>query len=227
MKILIVCGLLREARLARGDGTLVVVGGGDPRGLGEALEAVDPGSLAAVVSFGVAGSLDTSVVAGDVVVPAAAMDLSGRRYEADAAMMNAWRAIGAKRPDEGGPGAIVGVDVPAMSLADKAELRRAAGDDAIAVDMESHHAGAYAGRHGLPFGMLRAISDGADHALPAVAGRAMRPDGSVDVLGVLTGLARDPGQIPALIRTARDAGRAFRALGRVRGLLGPRLGLQL
>ena len=86
--------------------------------------------------------------------------------------------------------------------------------------MESHVAAAFAARHGLPFGAIRIVSDGADHVLPPAAGTAMRPDGSIDVFGVVRSLARDPGQIPALIATARDAAVAFRALGRVRGLLG-------
>ncbi|WP_375460213.1 phosphorylase [uncultured Enterovirga sp.] len=121
--------------------------------------------------------------------------------------------------------ALLGVDAPVLGTADKARLRADTG--AAAVDMESHIAARYAAAHDLPFAALRAVSDGADHSLPPVAGAAMRPDGSVDVLGVIRGLARDPGQLAALLATARDAGRAFRALRRVRGFLGPGFGLQL
>ena len=45
------------------------------------------------------------------------------------------------------------------------------------------------------------------------------------IQSLLAGLLADPRQLPALIATARDAGRAFRELRRVRGLLGGRLGL--
>ena len=62
--------------------------------------------------------------------------------------------------------------------------------------------------------------------LPAAA-VAMRPDGSIDFRSVVASMLRQPGQIPALVRTGRNAGRAFRALGRVRGLLGPDFGLHL
>jgi nucleoside phosphorylase len=122
-------------------------------------------------------------------------------------------------------GSIVGVDAPILGVDDKRELRAASG--ANAVDMESHIAARFARSRELPFAALRVISDGADRALPALAGRAMRPDGSVDVSLVLIGIARDPGQIVPLIATARDAAVAFRVLSRVRGLLGPRLGFDL
>ncbi len=46
----------------------------------------------------------------------------------------------------------------------------------------------------------------------------------MDILAVLIALVADPRQLPALIRVGREAETAFRALGRGRDLLGPRLG---
>ena len=58
---------------------------------------------------------------------------------------------------------------------------------------------------------------------PAVL-NGMTPDGGMDLGGVLASLARDPRQLPALIRTGREAERGFKALDNARRLLGPRLG---
>ena len=107
-----------------------------------------------------------------------------------------------------------------------AEAKRAAHADtqALAVDMESHIAAAVAERHGLPFAVARVVSDAAGRSLPKAAQAGMAPDGSMDIGAVLRALARDPRQLPALIRVGGEAETAFRALGRGRDLLGPRLG---
>ena len=97
-----------------------------------------------------------------------------------------------------------------VDAAGKAALHASTG--ALAVDMESHVAAAFAAAHGLPFAALRVISDGADRALPRAAQAGMKPDGGMDVLAVLKALARDPRQLPALIRTGLEAEVAFRQL---------------
>jgi nucleoside phosphorylase len=133
----------------------------------------------------------------------------------------AWSAILADRLS-----ALVGpVLGSATALADADDKRAAhAATDALAVDMESHIAAAVAVRHGLPFAVARVVSDAADRSLPKAAQAGMAADGSMDISAVLAALARDPRQLPALIRVGREAETAFRALGRGRDLLGPRLG---
>ena len=79
----------------------------------------------------------------------------------------------------------------------------------------------------LPFAVLRVIADPVERA--ATAGGACRyaDDGAIDVRAVLASLARNPGQLPALIRLAVDTGRARCAsLLRCHDLLGPRLGFR-
>jgi adenosylhomocysteine nucleosidase len=118
-------------------------------------------------------------------------------------------------------GAILGVDAMVAEAAGKAALHRETG--ALAVDMESHVAARVARRHNLPFAAARAISDAADRSLPPAARVGMRPDGGMDLPGVLRALARDPCQLPALIRTGIEAERGFRALLRGHRGLGPTL----
>jgi hopanoid-associated phosphorylase len=214
--VLVVTGLNKEARIAAGPGITAIAGGGSPSGLRRRLDGTDPASLGAVVSFGIAGALDPTLRVGDLVLATAVLG-SGGPHSASAPIREAWiRRLGAANIAHR-EGALAGVDAPLMGAADKTALRALTG--AGAVDMESHIAAAFAARHGLPFAVLRVISDAAGHSLPHAAGAAMRPDGSVDVLGVLKSLAGDPSQIPALVATARDAAVAFRQLGRVRRLL--------
>ncbi|CAN5467011.1 hypothetical protein BH10PSE14_BH10PSE14_27110 [soil metagenome] len=115
-------------------------------------------------------------------------------------------------------GTILGADAIIASVADKRALFTSTG--AIAVDMESHIAARVAARHGLPFAIVRTISDSADQALPPAALVGMKPDGSMALGAVLASLAWRPAQLPALIATGRSAGLAFAALGRVYDVLG-------
>ncbi len=86
--------------------------------------------------------------------------------------------------------------------------------------MEGKIAARVAARHELPFATVRAISDRADHPLPPAALVGMRPDGSMAIGAVMASLARQPGQLPALVRTAWEAERGFRALLRCYRVLG-------
>ena len=58
--ILIVTGLVQEARIAAGPGMAVVCSASDPVQLRALLTVFDPKTIRGVVSFGVAGGLDPS-----------------------------------------------------------------------------------------------------------------------------------------------------------------------
>ena len=97
-----------------------------------------------------------------------------------------------------------------VDAAAKAALHTATG--ALAVDMESHVVAPAAVAHGLRFAVVRVISDGADRGLPKAAQAGMKKDGGMDLPAVLKSLAANPRQLPALIRTGREAEVAFRRL---------------
>ncbi len=67
------------------------------------------------------------------------------------------------------------------------------------------------------------VSDTAGLSLPNAVAAGIRPDGGMDLFGVLGALAGDPRQLPDLMRVGRDAGAAFSQLKIVRGLLGTEL----
>ena len=94
---------------------------------------------------------------------------------------------------------------------------------ALATDMESHIAADIAQSRSLPFAGLRIVADAATSDLPACASVALTPDGKVNLAAVLGSVVKRPGQIPHIIRMARESNAAFAALLSCRALLGDRL----
>jgi hypothetical protein len=60
--------------------------------------------------------------------------------------------------------------------------------------------------------------------LPHLVAKALRPDGGINLLGVVGGLIRRPTHVAALTRLAGDFAEGLRALRRCRDLLGLGLG---
>ena len=214
--VLIVTGLVQEARIAAGPGMTVICSSSDPQQLRALLTVFDPTTIRGVISFGVAGGLDPTLKSGDVVV--ATEVLAGdTRWLAGLALnedLIASVALGRRRVVRGG---LAGVEQVLAAQACKAALRSETG--AAAVDMESHIAAAYAAEAGLPFAALRVISDPASRALPALAMAAIKPNGDIDLRKVLRGVVRNPSTLRALVSTGLDFNRALRSLRGCRGFL--------
>lgn len=214
--ILIVTGLVQEARIAEGPGMTVICSSSDPQQLRAMLASFDPSTIRGVISFGVAGGLDPALKSGDVVV-ATDVVAGDLRWIAGLSLSQELIAdadLGGRRVIRGG---LVGVEKVIAAQSGKAALRDATG--AAAVDMESHIAAAFAAESGLPFAALRVISDPADRALPEIATKAIKPNGDIDLRKVLSGLARNPTTLRALVSTGRDFNRALRSLRGCRGFL--------
>ena len=90
--------------------------------------------------------------------------------------------------------------------------------------MESHAVAAVATEACIPFLVLRALADPADQVVPQVAREALRPDGGIRIRATFGGLLRQPGDLMALLRLARQSGLALAALERGVRRAGPRLG---
>jgi len=238
MTILAVCGLKKEAKIAGGPGVIAVVGGGDAKALGEKLDALE-GDIHGIISFGIAAALSPLLKPGDVVIgerivtarhslraevqqkeetftlkPQKATSIE-EQWRCD----NAWRVALAAALPHAHQGAVAGSDVILDTADAKATLFANAGG-ALAADMESHVVARFAAWRRVPLAALRVISDSADQSLPPAALNAMNPDGSVSLGRVLASLVTNPLQLPALLRTGRGSGRAFRALLRCRNLCG-------
>ncbi|MGH6925083.1 MAG: phosphorylase [Propylenella sp.] len=217
LPVLVVTGLAREMKLAAGPGLTAVTSGGSPARLRQLLaERFVPG-CSAVLSFGIAGGLDPSLAAGDVVV-ATGVIAGGGRWPAHRAFADSLSASLAAGGVDARLDDIAGVDAPLLDAAAKAAVRRETG--AAAADMESHVAAEFAARHGLIFAGLRIVCDPAASSMPAMVANAVRPDGGVDHYAVLADVLRRPRELASLTRLAGEARLSFRALSRCRDLLG-------
>ena len=214
--LLIVTGLLREARIAAGPGMTVICSSSDPRQLRAQLAAFNPASVRGIISFGVAGGLCPSLQPGDVVIASKVVTaekcwLASTAFNAE---LTASLDVGHRKVLQG---ILVGVEQVVCDQRAKAALRHATG--AVAVDMESHIAADSAEAMELPFAALRVVSDPATRNLPTLAIDALKPNGNIDAWKVLRGIARRPDVIPSLMRTARDFNQAIDALRGCRSLL--------
>jgi adenosylhomocysteine nucleosidase len=214
-------GLRAEARIAaRSAEVRAVAGGGDVSRLKRLIEDEIADGGKAIISFGIAAGLAPGLTAGTCVIGSEVVCGSGKHYASDHAWIAGLRA--ALKQSELAP--IAGVDRPLASAAEKHALHVETG--ALAADMESHVVAELAVRHGLPLAALRVIADPLSRELPPAALVAMGHEGEIDLSTVLASLARNPAQLPTLIRLTADTRRAFAALLRCHDLLGPRLGFR-
>jgi len=211
--LLVVTGTHREGAALAGPGVTVLPGGGDAARLAANLARLAPHACG-IISYGTGGGLIADLRLGEMVIGEALTGaLTG---DCEPAWVQALaRAL---------PQARIGsVFADGTLLASIAEKRRAAANAAIIVDMESHLAAAAAAEHGLPFAILRCVSDTSEAALPPAVAVAMRPDGSIALGKVLGSVLRQPGQLPALIHTIRGFGVALAALDSGAASVGGRL----
>jgi adenosylhomocysteine nucleosidase len=209
MRIGVVVGLAAEARIARGPGWSIAIGGGTAAGAGNAAQRLVNEGADALVSFGLAGGLDPALRPGAVIVPSAVI----ARDERHATDPDLSRMLGGPMPH-----VMLGADAIVASAAEKRRLRVAT--DAAAVDLESGAVARVAAMRGIPFAVLRAICDPAERALPPAALVALDTHGGIRAWRVLAAIAARPRQLPALLILAVDAAAAKRSLrGRVRSLV--------
>lgn len=164
---------------------ILLTGVGRPaaeRALADALQNRVP---ARVFSCGFAGALNPALRVGTV----------GFATE-DAALRDALLAAGAQ------PMRFVTVDRVVVSAAEKAALRRETGADAA--EMESAALETLCRARGVPFAIVRAISDGAEQDLPLDFNRLLRADGGLDFARLWGALARRPDTVAGLLRLHRQ-----------------------
>jgi adenosylhomocysteine nucleosidase len=210
--VIAIVGLRREATIAAGAGVETIVAGAARVRLPERLARAIAGGGRAIVSFGLAGGLAPDLTPGTCVIGRAIVPGGERR-----AVDRVWADRLAEVLPDAYRADIAASDRPLAEVAAKQALRQATG--ASAVDMESAVAAKLAAAHGLPFAALRVICDPAERALPPAALAGFADDGRTDFGAILRSLAAAPGQLPALLRLARDAQRAFAELRHCRKAL--------
>jgi adenosylhomocysteine nucleosidase len=228
--LLVVTGLQREARIARGQGVITLCSGGNPKLLQERLSSLMPAAMrqtgspviCGVLSFGIAGGLAHHVRSGDLVISSSVQCGDDHHHAHEGWHEAATTALGRRLTVHRGK--MIGHDFVLAKSVEKNSLHRKTG--ALAVDMESHIAAAYARKHNLPFVAIRAVSDPVTRNLPPIAKDALTPAGKIALGRVVMSLLRDTDQLPALIKAGVDSERAFASLRRCRRLLGPLFGFR-
>jgi adenosylhomocysteine nucleosidase len=179
----------------------VCVGGGTPTGAADAAYELVEQGVNALVSFGFAGGLDPALRPGAVVIPSVVLS-EGHSYATEPTLADRFGGLTGH--------CLVADALAATDAAAKHRLHAATG--AHAIDLESGSVARVALAHGLPFVVVRAISDAAERDLPPAALDALDRQGRIDLIRVLGSLLRRPMQLPALLSLASDALLARRAL---------------
>ena len=227
----VVCALRSEARFLGpiaspsatvqplADGSLRIVSGAGLGAAAAGARALLSAGAEALLSFGLAGGLDPGLSAGRIIVPAEILAPDGTVSGCDAF----WREHLAAALTAHAPlgGRLASVPAPLAGIAAKRALFAAIG--ACAVDMESAAIARVAEGGGVPCAVVRVVVDRAGDAGPAAVMAAMDARGEVSPWRLCGALLREPGQLGALLRLARNfflAGRSLRVVARS-GALAP------
>jgi hopanoid-associated phosphorylase len=216
-RLLVVVGIVKEAKFAQGKDITLLVSGASPERLAEALDKELIHDIRAVISFGVAGGLDPEIRTGEIINPDEVY-FNGQTYTTDAELNERFRSRLVAQGLFVQTGMIAGSTRVVASPEEKAKMFEMIG--AAAVDMESHVAAAWAAQHGLPFAALRVISDAAHRSLPQAAIDAVTAEGEIRIRPILTGVLKDLSQVKKLLHAGLDSRKAFNTLAQCQALLG-------
>ena len=154
----------------------------------------------ALVGVGIAGALSPATGFGTLVVGEQVECEGGGTLHCPVAVR---QGDGLRR------GALLSADHMVTRPAERDDLWRKLGrPEVAAVDMESYSWAREAEAAGVPWLMVRAVSDIAQQELPHFLERCIQDDGDLDRLAVLRGALLRPWHLPSLVRLGRDSRRA-------------------
>ena len=241
----VVTGLAAEAATLPEDGLRIAVSAANAARAAQAVDAMIAGGATLLVSYGFAAGIDPRVGPGTLLLPESVIAHEGEVETPDRGGVRdqLQRMTSFKRDEgQGSPepppaesylavdtrvrellsqglgeriegGAIAGVDHPLMYGDQKLSLF--AQTRAIAADMESHVVARAAAAAGVPFVVLRVVSDPSNRSLPHAALAGLTEDGRVDGGAVALGLLRRPWECIDMLTLALDGAQAMHRLRRV------------
>ena len=162
-----------------------------------------------LVSFGIAGALDPSLLPGDIVIATEVLNGYGFIYKTN----SDWR-LSIEKSNKCKTtihhGKIFTSEQPIATTKSKSEVF--INTNAVAVDMESSGVAIAAQEANVPFLAIRAIADPASRPLPSLALTGLAPNGSTRVLKAATALIYRPWELAETLRLIRSTAIAFNAL---------------
>lgn len=200
---------------------LASAAGNQQRAYDLACAFVDQGA-SGLISFGIAGGLNYEAPVGTLLLPDLIICEHGSEYIPD----KLWRmALLGSLPLALKPaiGPLISLPIALEKEAHKRKAHQETG--ALGVDMESFGVARAAKDRGVPFIVIRAISDGVTDTLPASLVPAMSEDGAIMGGALAKGILKNPGDILHLPRFGVKTAKAKRTLRRVAFLGLPDFGL--
>jgi adenosylhomocysteine nucleosidase len=187
---------------------LTATGDGPKRAASGAATFLERHRPSAVFGAGLAGALSPGLSVGDIVASRRVRFEVGDAATPDPGLLERALAAGAR------PATLVTVDRPIVSTAVKAVLASTEpGGDPLVVDMESAAWAREAAARGIPYVVVRAVSDTADEALPAFLAEALGTDGSIRRGEVARRALLEPSSWGTLLRMRRRLHDCSAALG--------------
>jgi adenosylhomocysteine nucleosidase len=165
---------------------ILVTGMGSSNSRRALLAELQRGKPALVLSAGFAGALDPALALGDLLFDAGPSALRPQLL-----------ALGAREAR------FYCADTIVATAAAKRALRQTSGADAV--EMESAALCGVCREQGIPWAILRAISDTAQQDLPLDFNRLLTRDQRISPLRLAAAVLRSPGTIPALLALRRQA----------------------
>ena len=203
--------LVERARLAGRDVALAVTGDGARNARAGVSAMMAMARPRALVVIGVAGALSRDLATASLVVASRVTGEDGRV----AGVADQRQVAAAVRATGGREAVVVSAGRIADSADDKRRLAQAAGGaGSSVVDLESASFVSAAEGAGIPWLVLRAVSDTADEGLPELLNQSRDGGGSVRRGRVLLGLLREPGKLPFLLALRGRVGRCAEVLAR-------------
>lgn len=207
-------GMQSEADVASSvvaPGTFVLAGQHTP----EQLQALIPTNCDAIMSFGLCGGLAPQAEIAQVFLCTTLVTPDGS-FEAD----KDWIVrLFARTKLYAQHWYSTGVYNEANTPEQRAAIFNQTG--AWVIDDESYSVAIFAKQRGIPFTIMRSVSDGYADTVPPAADNAINPDGSFNLWSLLTSLASDPGQIAGLIKMASQYNQSLGTLKQAALELGP------
>ncbi len=192
-ELIIRCGRLRGRPVA-----LAATGDGSEAAAAGLAALLEDRELVALLAVGIAGGLSPALAVGDVVVAERVIDGADPGSELRAP---AWPGRGRGLDSRARVGVAVSVPRIVCTAAEKEELwSRGGAPEAAVVDLESAAWARLAHARGLPWRVLRAVSDAADEDLPLDFNRFRDARGRLRRYAVACHAARHPTLLPALRR---------------------------
>lgn len=177
----------------------------------------------ALISFGIAGGLTDDVPVGKLVLADKVFSDKGAIFHTDTtSRKRLLDALKAELDPVVAP--MISLSYPLSTEEEKRGGHRETG--ALGVDMESFGVARAAKEMGVPFLVIRSISDGASDLLPSFVVPAMGPGGKIKLGPVMKSLITHPGEIPDVIGFGFKTKKANATLRRVCLLGLPFLGFQ-